>query len=107
MCDIVSAIVGIGAAFLGSKASQAPQQAAAVVAAPPTVAPALQPDPAVQRAAAETDATNKANEQTADQARTRRANVLATGGSSDALGQVQSKTQSNGMKTVLGGGGIG
>jgi hypothetical protein len=63
-----------------------------------------QPDPAAQRAQAEADAANAANSTLAESKRVKRANVLATGGSTDALGAGQSAVKPASTTNVLGGG---
>lgn len=67
----------------------------------------VQPDPAAERAKAEADAANTANQSTATDKRARRANVLGTGGSTDALGQGQSAITPTPKTTALGGGAVG
>lgn len=57
------------------------------------------------RAQAEIDSANSANQALAADKQKRRANVLATGGSSDALGTAQSAIAAPSKTTVLGGGG--
>lgn len=92
MCDPVSLAAGVGG-MLASK-----------MLAPSAPSMPSQPDPAAQRAQAETDAANAANSTLADSKRVKRANVLATGGSTDALGAGQSAVKPAGTTSVLGGG---
>lgn len=95
MCDPVTAIAVVGG-MVAAKAL-APSAPGGIAA---------QPDPAAERAKAETDAANAANQKLADDKRIKRANVLASGGSSDALGAGQSAVQPGAAKTtVLGGAG--
>lgn len=97
MCDPVTAIAVVG----GMVAAKA-----LAPSAPGGIATAAQPDPAAERAKAETDAANAANQKLVDDKRAKRANVLASGGSTDALGAGQSAVQPGAAKTtVLGGAG--
>lgn len=92
MCDPIS----LGAAVGGMMVSK--------VLAPSAPGAAAQPDPAAERAKAETDAANASNQKMAADKRSRQANVLASGGSTDALGTGQSAVKPAGKTSVLGGG---
>lgn len=108
MCDPVTILAGVGGLLAAKALSPSVPSVPAAPTAPSAVLAATQQDPAAERAKVETDAADAANQKLVDDKRSRRANVLALGGSSDALGQMQSNKQSSVSGTpktsVLGGG---
>jgi hypothetical protein len=105
MCTpgVIQAATDIGKTGLTIMSSGLTALGGAFGMAKPGDAPAA-PDPAAERAKAEADAANAANVNLAADKRARRANTLAMGGQSDALGATQSAVTNVAKTNVLGGG---